>query len=182
MLFRSEYTKSLKASGDKYPIGDYEWIHSDYQEKSFELTSEEATALINEIAPAFFWFENAQIKILDNGKVEAAGTLLLAKGLNDLYPDLVDQVPFPVFEKVNLAAGGGIGIVENRLTLSADSFMTGPVEGISAEMLNDNAGFFEPLYTSVPGLIIHKLEVTSRGTFQVDALIPQRTEVRRIAP
>ncbi len=173
------YTTQLKKDGKKFPIADYTWTHSDYQEKTFTLTSAEATALLNEIAPAFWWFEDQQIHVLPGGRIEASGTGLLEKALDDLYPELREEVPFPVFEKVNLYAKGKISITENALDLDADEFKTGPIEGISADTLNDNAEVFESLYTSVPGLVIHSLRVGTNGNLEVSALIPQKTEITR---
>ncbi|MBP7401262.1 MAG: zinc ribbon domain-containing protein [Clostridia bacterium] len=172
-------SKDYKKSGEKLAVEDYVWTHSDYQEKSFTLTSAEATALLNEIAPAFWWFEDQQIRVLPGGRIEASGTGLLEKALDDLYPELREEVPFPVFEKVNLYARGEISITENRLELDADEFRTGPIEGVSADKLNENADLFEALYTSVPGLVIHSLEVTQDGQIAVSALIPQKTEITR---
>lgn len=175
-----EYTRDLKKKNIQYPIADYEWIHEDYQRRQFELTSSEATAFINEIAPAFFWFERVQIDASADGVVRASGTLRLRKAMEDHYPDLIDEVPFPVFKKVNLYARGGIEINNNELSLSSDDFKTGAIPGISSGMLNENAQYFEPLYTSVPGLEIYSLIITDDGKIAVDALIPQRSTIRRI--
>jgi hypothetical protein len=174
-----EYTRRIKSEGIKYPIDDYVWNHSDFQEKSFELTSAEATALLNEIAPAFWWFENQQIKVLSDGMVEASGTGLLRKAVDDLYPKLKNDIPVPLFEKVNLYAKGGISIRDNQLNLGADTFNAGPIGIVSAEMLNENAFYFEALYRSIPGLIIYSLEINDSGNIEVDALIPQKTEIIR---
>lgn len=176
------YTLQVKKAGTKLEVGDYTWEHSDFQEKSFELTPAEATALLNEIAPGFYWFENQQIKIGSGGQVEASGTLLLNKALNDFYPELKSKVPFEIFPRVNLYAKGGISITENKLSLNTEAFLTGPIQGISPAMLDENAAYFEVLYTSVPGLIIHKLEVTDSGNFAVDALIPQKTVITKKLP
>ena len=176
------YTQQIKKDGMKLEIDDYTWEHADFQEKSFELTPAEATAFVNEIAPGFYWFENQQIQIGSDGQVEASGTLLLNKAMNDFYPELISKVPFDVFPRVNLYAKGGISIIENDLSLSAETFRTGPIEGISTTMLNENADYFAVLYTSVPGLVIHRLEVTDDGNFAVDALIPQTTVISKIQP
>ncbi len=173
------YTKQLKKEGTKFPIDDFVWNHSDYQRKRFEFTSQEATAFLNEIAPGFWWFEKQQIKVLPNGIIEASGTGLFRKALQDLYPDLIEDIPIPIIEKVNLYAKGRISIRENNLDLNAESFSTGGIAAISATDLNQNADYFEALYQSVPGLVIHSLEVKNNGNIAVDALIPQKTEVIR---
>ena len=49
-------------------------------------------------------------------------------------------------------------------------------------MLNENADYFAVLYTSVPGLVIHRLEVTGDGNFAVEALIPQTTVISKKLP
>lgn len=173
------YTQDLKKSGTKLNVNDYTWQHSDYQERSFELTSAEATALVNEIAPGFYWFENQQIKAGNNGQVAASGTLLLGKAMDELFPSYKDKLPFPILPKVNLSAAGGISITENKLTLRASEFKTGPIPGITPQMLNDNASLAESLYKSVPGLVIHKLEITSAGKIAVSAKIPQKTVISK---
>ena len=104
---------------------------------------------------------------------------MLFRSIDDLYPEMREEIPIPVFEQVNLYARGKISIVENKLELDADTFKTGPIEGISAAMLNENAEVFEALYTSVPGLVIHSLKVNSSGNIEVSALIPQVTEIIR---
>lgn len=173
------YTKQLKKEGTKFSIDDFEWYHSDYQRKQFELTSQEATAFLNEIAPGFWWFENQQIKVLSDGTIEASGTGLLRKALNDLHPHLIGVIPIPIFERVNLYAKGRISINENNLYLNAESFSIGGIAAVSATDLNQNAHYFEALYKSVPGLVIHSLEVKDNGNIAVDALIPQKIEGRR---
>jgi len=40
--------------------------------------------------------------------------------------------------------------------------------------------YFEALYTSVPGLVIHSLEVNDQGNFEVSALIPQTATITKI--
>lgn len=177
-----DYTKDLKKSGKKLSVNDYTWTHSDFQEKHFELTPNEATALLNEIAPGFFWFQSQQIKVLSNGDVEASGTLLLQKALTDLYPEYKDKAPYNAISKLNLYAVGSIEITENKLTLDTKDFKAGPIIPVSAQMLNDNASYFEALYTCVPGLVIHSLKVNDQGNFVVDALIPQKTVITEKNP
>ncbi len=172
-----EYTIDLKKAGTKLSITDYDWEFSDYQEKNFELTPAEATAFLNEVAPGFYWFEGQQINILKDGTVEASGTLLLAKALNELYPDLKDMIPIATPDKLNLYAVGGISISENQLTLNTEELKTGLVSPVSEDMLDENAFYFEALYTSIPGLVIHSLEVNDDGNFEISALIPQTAAV-----
>jgi len=176
------YSRQLKEDGTKFMIADYTWTYSDYQEKSFTLSSAEATAFLNEIAPAFWWFEDQQIHVLPGGMIEASGTALLKKALDDLMPEVREKIPFPMFEKVNLYAKGTLSITENKLDLHADTFLTGPIEGISTQTLNDNAQYFEYLYKWVPGLIIHSLTVNMNGGIDVRALIPQKVVIVRKAP
>lgn len=174
-----QYNIDIKKSGTKMVISDYTWEFSDYQEKNFELTPEEATAFINEIAPGFFWLEDQQVNILKDGSVEASGTLLAAKAISELYPELKDLIPVSVPEKLDLYAAGGISIKENVLTLDAKEFKSGIISPVSAQTLNENAFYFEALYTSVPGLVIHSLEVNDQGNFEVSALIPQTAAITK---
>ena len=172
-----DYNKDLKKSGKELAISDYTWEFSDYQEKNIELTPEEATALLNEIAPGFFWFEDQQVKVLKDGSVEASGTLLAKKAINELYPDLKDQIPVSIPDKLDLYAIGGISIEENALTLHATEFKSGIISPVSVQTLNDYASYFEVLYTCVPGLVIHSLEVNDEGNFVISALIPQTATI-----
>ena len=174
-----QYNKDLKKSGTKMAISDYTWEFSDYQEKNFELTPEEATAFINEIAPGFFWLEDQQVRILKDGSVEASGVLLAAKAINELYPELKDLIPVSVPEKLDLYAVGGISIKENVLTLNVKEFKSGIISPVSAQTLNENALYFEALYTTVPGLVIHSLEVNDQGNFEISALIPQTATITK---
>ncbi|MPM95239.1 hypothetical protein SDC9_142393 [bioreactor metagenome] len=174
-----EYTKKLKESGEKLNINDYTWEQSDYERKTFTLTSEEATAFLNEVAPAFYWFSNQQIKVGSDGKIEASGTLYLRKAVNELYPELSTKIPFPLFEKVNLYSKGSIHIENNSLTLDTDELEAGLINTISPQMLEDNAGYFNKLYSCVPGLEIYSLNVNEAGEIAVDALIPQKTIITK---
>ena len=171
------YTKDLKKSGKQLSIDDYTWTYSDFEEKSFELTPDEATALLNEIAPAFVCFEDAQVKVLANGDVEASGKLLLKKALDVYYPEYKDTAPYNLITDVNLYALGSLEIHENVLTSDTKKFNTGPIGVIPTQTLDDNASYLEVLYTSVPGLVIHSLTVNDEGNFVVDALIPQTTVI-----
>ncbi|HQM96897.1 MAG TPA: zinc ribbon domain-containing protein, partial [Clostridia bacterium] len=55
-------------------INDYTWSF-DYEQRIFTLTPSEATALLNEIAPNFFWFDDIQVKINPDGTMEGSSTL-----------------------------------------------------------------------------------------------------------
>lgn len=63
---------------DATPIGDdanqYQYIYGDVKDVDIEFTSEEITAFFNEGRPSYYAIKNVQIKLNDDGSVEAVGS------------------------------------------------------------------------------------------------------------
>ena len=177
-----EILKEFTASSDKSKVSlykDYEWIYSDYTEKEFELSENEINALMNEMMPLSFWFDNFQIKIQKDGNLEAAGTLLLANIATDLFPQKKEEIPFPLVKRINYYVISTLSIYENQLRINAEDFKTGKISLVSPDMLQYNSEYLEKIYTFVPELIIHSLEITEQQTIYVEASIPQSLQIRR---
>lgn len=169
----------------KLNIQDYKWEFSDFQPKSFTLTPAEATAFLNEIAPAFWWFDNLQVKAYPDGTMEGSSTADIARLKTDLYSDVAAQVPIPLPDNVNIYSKGVIGIANNRLTGNPQAFEVGfvplPNEYMIPESVDIMASYFERIYTIIPGLAINTLTSDGGGNFVFDGVIPQQVSVTSMA-
>lgn len=159
---------------------DYEWTFTDVQPKTFRISGQEASAFFNETAPAFWWFRQTQIKVVD-GKILTSSQLDLAGLTKALYSDVVGQIPIPLPEKANLYTEGRISILDNHISMKPEVFNIGPValpEQFRTDETNQVvASFLDRIIGIVPGLVINKIE-ESGGSFDVDALIPQKVTIR----
>lgn len=167
---------------DKKMIDDYSFEFSDFERKTFILTNQEATAFLNGVAPSFFWFDNIQVKSMQNGKVEASSTVTTKKLMAELYSDVADKIPIPLPDRVNIYGIATISVTNNQLSWYPDSFYLGPVP-LPERYMNDSTirsvePYLERLYTIVPGFEIISLTVQSNGFF-VDAIFPQKVVVTK---
>lgn len=167
-----DYLQQYKTSQEKLAWSDYTIEVTKYEERNFVLTSQEATALISEIAPQFFIFENLQINVLENGEVEGSGTILVNQVIANFAPEQAGNLPSYVPDKLNFYAKGNVIVEENILSLDVKDVKTGAIQTVKPEQIEENVQYFEELYKCVPGLVIHSLKVTSDGKIAVDALIP----------
>ena len=175
--------------GKKLPLADYTFAFSDYQEKQFELTPEEATAFVNEIAPNFTWFDKVQMKILPDGRTAGSYQVDFAKVKQELIPDAANLIPaqFAKFlpDRFNLYLEGDMRIVENVVQVPErlDEVQVGNVS-LTPMMDNlDDAAratvfdYAERIYKIIPGLVIHKLEVNEAGNWDFSGNIPTKVTV-----
>lgn len=166
-------------------IEDYNFEFSNYQQQTFTLTPSEATALLNEIAPGFFWFNDIQVKANPDGTMEGSSTLKVDKILNDLFYDVKDQIPSELSallpSTVNIYSRGTINIQNNQLTGNPEEFKIGPVNVPQKYMDQDGIevmdDMFSRIYTVIPGFEIYSLGSDSNGNFLFDGLIPQTVNV-----
>ncbi|MDP3386288.1 MAG: hypothetical protein Q8S24_03550 [Eubacteriales bacterium] len=167
---------------DKKMIKDYSFEFSDFERKTFILTNQEATAFLNGLAPSFFWFDNIQVKALQNGKVEASSTVDTKKLMTELYSDVADKIPIPLPDRVNIYGITSMSVTNNELSWYPDSFYLGPVPLPERYMDDSTIKAVEPylqrLYTIVPGFEIISLTTQGNGFF-VDAVFPQRVVVTK---
>lgn len=109
------YKQEEKRNGEKKSIQDYNFEFSGYERKEFTLTNEEATALLNELAPGFWWFDNLQVKVLPDGTMEGSSTADIMRLKSDLYSDVAEDVPIPLPDKLNIYSKGRVSIKNNQL-------------------------------------------------------------------
>ena len=176
-------------AGEKLPIADFNWQFSDYQERSFELTPQEATAFANEIAPLLSWFDEVQIKGNSDGSSAGSYKVHFDKIKAELIPDVVDQIPPAIAnllpDTFNLILSGSFEIMENELEVpdKLDQLDVGliPMQPVIGDLTdNDRAIVFdyvERLYRQIDGLVIHSLGVNSKGNFAVSAYMPTTVTV-----
>ncbi len=175
-----EDLEEYKKNSSKKNIHDFNWEFSDYKEKSFTLTNEEATALLNNIAPGFWWFENLQVKVDSNGVMQGSSRADISRLKRDLYSDVANDIPIPLPNSVNIYSEGKIEINNNKLTGTPESFYVGaiplPNNLMTQESISVMEDYFPRIYTIVPGLEINRLS-TENGEFVFEGIIPQTITV-----
>ncbi len=178
-----EELEEYKKNVEKKSIHDYNFEFSEYERKEFTLTAEESTALLNEIAPGFWWFDNLQVKVLSDGTMEGSSTADIKRLKTDLYSDVADDVPLPLPDNLNIYSKGRISITNNQLSGDPEAFSLGAVSLPSKYMEDESVSvmeeFFPRIYTVVPGLEINSLTSNSNGEFVFDGVIPQKVSVTK---
>lgn len=176
-----KYKEEEKKNGEKKSIHDYNFEFSEYERKEFTLTNEEATALLNEIAPGFWWFDNLQVKVLPDGTMEGSSTADIERLKTDLYSDVADDVPIPLPDRLNIYSKGHVSITNNQLHGDPETFNLGavplPDKYMEEESVSVMEDYFSRIYTVVPGLEINSLTSNSDGEFVFDGIIPQKVSV-----
>jgi len=178
-----EELEEFKESGGKESINDYNFEFSEYERKQFALTAEESTALLNEIAPSFWWFEDLQVKVSPDGTMEGFSKADIRRLKEDLYSDVAGDVPIPLPDTLNIYSKGKLSVTNNQINAEPEEFDLGPVglpekylEPESVEVMED---YFPRIYTVVPGLEIKSLSSNENGEFLFDGVIPQKVSVTK---
>ncbi|ATU08743.1 hypothetical protein [Methanohalophilus portucalensis] len=178
-----EELEEYKKNAEKKSFHDYEFEFSDYQQKQFVLTNSEATALLNEIAPGFWWFDDIQVKVNPDGSMEGSSKADIKRLENDLYTDIADDVPVPLPDNLNIYSKGNIKITNNQLTGDPESLYLGPVPLPEKYMEEDSVQTMEEyiprIYQVVPGLEITSLDANEKGEFVFDGVVPQKVTVTK---
>jgi len=176
-----EALEEYKKNAEKKSIHDYNFEFSEYEQKEFTLTNEEATALLNELAPGFWWFDNLQVKVMPDGTMEGSSTADIKRLKTDLYSDVADDVPLPLPDTLNIYSKGTISIKNDQLRGDPESFNLGavslPDKYLEEESVDTMEEYFPRIYTVVPGLEINSLTSNSEGEFVFDGVIPQKVSV-----
>lgn len=178
-----EELAEYKRIEDKKSINDYNFEFSEYERKQFSLTAAESTALLNELAPGFWWFDDLQVKVNPDGTMEGSSTADIKRLKTDLFADVADDVPIPLPDTLNIYSKGTISVTNNQLTGNPESFYLGNVplseEYLSEESVDTMEEYFPRIYTVVPGLEINSLDSNSNGEFEFDGVIPQKVSVTK---
>jgi len=171
-------------AGEKFLIDDYNWEFSNFEERKFELTSAEATAFANEFLPLWSWFDKVQIKGRSDGSSAGSYQVHFDKIKQELIPDVVDQIPPAVSnllpDTFNLFLDGSFEIRENEASVpeKLDRLTVGvvPLQPIIGDVSDSDRemiyNYVERLFKQIDGLVIHSLEVNSKGNFAISAYMP----------
>ena len=175
------YIKSLGKQGIER--SDYNWSYSDFQAKTITLTPAEATAFLNDIAPAFNWFSDVQVNVNDSGKLEASGTVNVGKLKADLYSDVASKIPVPIPDKVNMSGAAKMSITDNKLNASESNINIGMVPLPAKYITGENGAivskYLERIYTVIPGFKINSLKADKNKNIVVDAVVPQNISITK---
>lgn len=175
--------EEYKKDATKESIHDYDFEFSEYERKQFTLTAQESTALLNELAPTFWWFDDLQVKVLPDGTMEGSSTADIKRLKTDLYSDVADDVPLPLPGSLNIYSKGRISVTNNQLSGDPETFYLGAVPLPGKYLEEDSVSvmeeYFPRIYTVVPGLEITSLTSNPEGEFVFDGVIPQKVSVTK---
>jgi hypothetical protein len=180
--------------GQKVYIEDYEFVFSDYEERSFSLTEGEANAFCNLIAPNMSWFDKVKLKINDDGSISGDFKVDFAKIKKEIIPDLIGEIPDAVMKFLpgafTLSTRGSPKIVENQVVMEEplSVFNIGPLplqpiiqQANGGEPLDEETrqGIYDVagrIYEMIPDLRIHFLGVED-GEFVFSGYMPTHVTV-----
>ncbi len=161
-------------------INDYNWEFSKYERKTIKMTNVEVSAFFNEIAPAFWWFKNTQVKLAPDGTIITSSTADIAKMKRELFSDVAGKIPVPLPDKANLYTEGSFSVTNNKITMVPKVMNAGavslPDQYKSGENLKVFSGYLERFYTVVPKLQVNKAYVEN-GQFIFDGTVPTEVKV-----
>jgi len=139
---------------------NYDWKFSNYQQKSIRVSNVEASAFFNEIAPAFWWFKDTQVKIAADGTIITSSSANIEKMKNDLFGDVAKFIPVSLPNKLNLYTEGDFSITNNKINMTPTVMSSGtlslPENLKSGSNLRTFSDYLERFYTVIPDLKIDK--------------------------
>ncbi|NMA79512.1 MAG: hypothetical protein GX967_02565 [Clostridiales bacterium] len=152
------------------------WEFSDYEHKEVEITSNEFTALINEIKPDDFYLEDMQVKVVDNiVRLSAKANL---DNLNDnILADARKMSPIPLPSKVNFYTESAFSIKDKVIAVKPYEVSIGMLN-ITSEIDKDLAetevaGYIKKYFDKVPNMEVNDLYIVD-GNFHINAYIPTK--------
>jgi len=159
---------------------DYNWSFSDYQHKTFTLTSSEVSAFFNYIAPDFWWFKDTQASIDSNGDIITSSKADISKMKRDLFSDVASKIPVPLPSSANLYTKGDFSIVNNKIIMTPKVFEVGsigiPKQYTTGSNLAVFSNYLERFITVIPELKINNAGVKD-GQFFFDGVVPTKVSV-----
>ena len=134
MLVKLSYTKDEAPSNGDFE--DYTYVYGNNNDVEVNFTSEEISAFFNENRPDYFPVKKVQVKINDDGSIEASGSINVEYVLNEFLSEefskeqIKDEIPalglLP--KNVNLYFKASGSITDNKVSPSVDSVA---VQGIT---------------------------------------------------
>lgn len=145
--------KKLDITKDKSPASgtaeDYTITYGSPQEVDTTLSSEELTSFFNENRPPYYAVQNVQVRVNDDGSIEASATLDTSYVFNQMlggqYSKQDAQSALPMLglipDKVNIYFKAAGGVDDNQVTgLSVDSVSVMGIT-IPSALIDDNMSF-----------------------------------------
>ena len=173
------YKNSL--NGKKLNADNYKCIWGNYKPKTFTLTSSEATALLNEVAPNFCPFDDIQLNVLPNGDIESSGKADIAFLDATFKSNIAEKLPLG--SKVNVYIKGTYDITDNKIAIDPEVVDVGfiPIKEkyVSDKNINAIEKSFNKVLKSTKNLQINSLEADGEGNLVFDGIIPQSVTITK---
>ncbi|BAL81227.1 hypothetical protein [Caldisericum exile] len=160
--------KKSQLTKDKAPqsgsVKDYKYVWSGKVNVGTTYTQEEITAWLNENRPSYFAFKNVQVKINNDGTIEA-GANVDFKALSNyaLTEDEKKYVPSFIPDSAPVYAKGVIYVQNNQVHIEPQSVVVGFIPVPSNLLKRENISYvenkIESLIPTIPNLYIETLKV-----------------------
>ena len=163
----------LKSEGKK--LGrDYTVEYSDFKEKTFELTSEQLTALANELMPSVTFISNSQLKLEGGDRITVYAELDTYEVMEKAFPDKsVTGLP----EKVKFSATGSITVKDNKVSFKPENISSPILEKVALSQSDELKASLSSLFSKTPELYISSAVQTENGTIAITGTVPQSLRI-----
>lgn len=171
--FLSKAGASVRMDGSS---GSSTWSLGAYTKREIRVTAQEATAFLNQIPAEYRILEEAQVQFDKENRVVLSGAAK-SEVLMKLLPEAMNQVPFALPEKLNMAVTTEFAISGGSVTMKPVSVQIGsiPIGGIASqkEAIAVLSSYADRLLTGIPELHIESAnvkdgELVLEGTFPTE--------------
>lgn len=165
----------------KLDYKNYNWEFSNYQKKTVRVTQEEATAVLNEIAPPYFWLTDTQVKIEPDKSIKFSSSLNLRNIIRDIFHSLADKIPIKLPEKLNINLEGKFSIKNNTIgsppTKATSSIYTVPEKYLTDKNIATFVSYFTDLFNELDLKIDVESLTIENGEFVFVGTVPTEVKV-----
>jgi len=165
----------------KLDYQDYNWTFSNYQKKTIRVTQEEATAVLNEIAPPYFWLTDTQVKIEPDNSIKFSSSLNIRNIIRDIFQSLADKIPIKLPEKLNVYLEGRFSIKNNTIgsppTKATSSIYTVPEKYLTDKNIATFVSYFTDLFDELDLKIDVESLTIENGEFVFVGTVPTEVTV-----
>lgn len=160
---------------EKKELGkDYTVEYSDFAEKTFELTSEQLTAMVNELMPSVTFISNSQLKLEGDDRISVYAELDTYEALAMAFPDKeIGGLP----DKVKFSATGTISIKDNVVVFTPEKISSPIMEKLADSYSKELKASVSSLFSSTPELYIKSAGQTENGTITITGTVPQSMKI-----
>jgi len=165
----------------KLDYKNYNWEFSNYQKKTVRVTQEEATAVLNEIAPPYFWLTDTQVKIEPDKSIKFSSALNIRNIIRDIFHSLADKIPIKLPEKLNIYLEGKFSIKNNTIgsppTKATSSIYTVPEKYLTDKNIATFVSYFTDLFNELDLKIDVESLTIENGEFVFVGTVPTEVKV-----